>query len=390
MLGKDLFKVEVKADLSYRRNKSLILFYNPLIGNDAYYLYEFLCLKGTSSNFEELNKLLNSTRLSIDNFEECLKKLNKYGLLTTLKKKEEEQKEDSNRYIFILENPLDFDEFSKDALLVRDFILKAGGQYYQMLISEARSFSKHRGFDDVSYKFDLKELESWNLNDEQFLKPLGNIDKSYDFNTMFDVNILLEDMSLNLFPMKFRTSENLKEIARLADIYNISYDKMRIIISKTLRSDSKSLDLKELKNRCIAALPDYRVIEKGNYKVPCELFLMNKQDGKEVTPFDKKILNDLSLKYHLTPEVINVLIEYTLNNCENHLIEKYMYSIASDFHRNGIDDYQSALKSLNGSTSKTKKETKKDIKVVYDNSNNKDVSKEELEALRKYRGNNAK
>lgn len=390
MLGKDLFKVEVKADLSYRRNKSLILFYNPLIGNDAYYLYEFLCLKGTSSNFEELNKLLNSTRLSIDNFEECLKKLNKYGLLTTLKKKEEEQKEDSNRYIFILENPLDFDEFSKDALLVRDFILKAGGQYYQMLISEARSFSKHRGFDDVSYKFDLKELESWNLNDEQFLKPLGNIDKSYDFNTMFDVNILLEDMSLNLFPMKFRTSENLKEIARLADIYNISYDKMRIIISKTLRSDSKSLDLKELKNRCIAALPDYRVIEKGNYKVPCELFLMNKQDGKEVTPFDKKILNDLSLKYHLTPEVINVLIEYTLNNCENHLIEKYMYSIASDFHRNGIDDYQSALKSLNGSTSKAKKETKKDIKVVYDNSNNKDVSKEELEALRKYRGNNAK
>lgn len=308
MLGKDLFKVEVKADLSYRRNKSLILFYNPLIGNDAYYLYEFLCLKGTSSNFEELNKLLNSTRLSIDNFEECLKKLNKYGLLTTLKKKEEEQKEDSNRYIFILENPLDFDEFSKDALLVRDFILKAGGQYYQMLISEARSFSKHRGFDDVSYKFDLKELESWNLNDEQFLKPLGNIDKSYDFNTMFDVNILLEDMSLNLFPMKFRTNENLKEIARLADIYNISYDKMRIIISKTLRSDSKSLDLKELKNRCIAALPDYRVIEKGNYKVPCELFLMNKQDGKEVTPFDKKILNDLSLKYHLTPEVINVII----------------------------------------------------------------------------------
>lgn len=390
MLGKDLFKVEVKADLSYRRNKSLILFYNPLIGNDAYYLYEFLCLKGTSSNFEELNKLLNSTRLSIDNFEECLKKLNKYGLLTTLKKKEEEQKEDSNRYIFILENPLDFDEFSKDALLVRDFILKAGGQYYQMLISETRSFSKHRGFDDVSYKFDLKELESWNLNDEQFLKPLGNIDKSYDFNTMFDVNILLEDMSLNLLPMKFRTSENLKEIARLADIYNISYDKMRIIISKTLRSDSKSLDLKELKNRCIAALPDYRVIEKGNYKVPCELFLMNKQDGKEVTPFDKKILNDLSLKYHLTPEVINVLIEYTLNNCENHLIEKYMYSIASDFHRNGIDDYQSALKSLNGSTSKAKKETKKDIKVVYDNSNNKDVSKEELEALRKYRGNNAK
>lgn len=384
MLGKDLFKVEVKADLSYRRNKSLILFYNPLIGNDAFYLYEFLCLKGTGSSFEELNKLLNSTRLSIDNFENCLKNLNKYGLLTTLKKKDEE-KSDECRYIFILENPLDYDEFTKDALLVRDFILKMGGQYYQMLISDIRSFSKHRGFDDVSYKFDLKELESWNANDEKFLKPLNASEELYNFNTMFDVNILLEDMSPLLFPIRFRTNENLKEIARLADLYNISYDKMRIIISKTLKSDSKSLDLKELKNRCIASLPDYRVIEKGNYNVPCELFLMNKQDGKEATPYDKKIIYELSSKYHLPPEVINVLIEYTLDNCDNHLIEKFMYSIASDLHRNGIDTFDKALEFLNGTKSKTRKTQRKESEIVYDSSKNEEITPEQLAAIRKFR-----
>lgn len=383
MLGKDLFKVEVKADLSYKRNKSLILFYNPLIGNDAFYLYEFLCLKGTSSSFEELNKVLNSTRLSIDVFEECLKKLNKYKLVTTLKKKEEDSNLD--RYIFVLENPLDYDEFNEDPLLVRDFILKTDGSYYQMLISDVRSFSKHKGFEDVSYKFDLKELENWNKDDESFLKPI-NINNNYEFNTLFDVNILLEDMSLTLFPMKFRTIDNLKEIARLADLYNISYDKMRVIISRVLRSDSKSFDLKELKAKCMAALPDYRIVEDGNYQVPCELFLMNKQDGKEITPYDKKLLDDLSTKYHLNSEVINVVIEYTLNNCENHLIEKFMYSVASDLHRNGVDTYTKALEALNGQKSKTRKSNKKDIDVKYDASVNKDVSNAEIEALRKFRG----
>lgn len=386
MLGNDLFKVEVKADLGYRRSKSLILFYNPLIGNDAHYLYEFLCMKGTSNSFEELNKLLNSTRYSIDKFEECLKNLNKYGLLTTLRKKDEESIND--RYIFILENPLDFDEFNNDPLLVRDFILKTSGDYYQMLISEARNFSRHKGFEDVSYKFDLKELENWNKDDDSYLKPAPNKGK-YNYGTMFDVNILLKDMSPVLFPLKYRTDDNLKEISRLADLYNISYDKMRVIISKTLRSDSKTFDLNDLKNKCILAMPDYRVINEGEYKVPCELFLMNKQGGKEATPYDKKVIYELSSKYFLSPEVINVLIEYTLNNCNNQLMEKYMYSIASDLHRNGITTSEEALNRLNNDKSKTRKASKKkDIEVVYDSSKNKEVSKEELEALRKFRGNN--
>lgn len=387
MLGNDLFKVEVKADLGYRRNKSLILFYNPLIGNDAHYLYEFLCMKGTSNSFEELNKLLNSTRYSIDKFEDCLKNLNKYGLITTLKKKEEEETQ-IDKYIFVLENPLDFDEFNNDPLLVRDFILKTSGNYYQMLVMEARSFSKHKGFEDVSYKFDLKELENWKKGDESYLKPLPNVGK-YEYGTMFNINVLLKDMSTVLFPLKFRTDENLKEIARLADLYNISYDKMRVIISKTVANSSKTFDLNDLKNKCILAMPDYRIIEEGNYKVPCELFLMNKQGGKEATPYDKRVINELSSKYFLNPEVINVLIEYTLNNCNNQLMEKYMYSIASDLHRNGINTAEEALDRLNGNKAKVKKVTKKkDIEVVYDGSKNKEVSKEELEALRKFRGNN--
>ena len=37
MLGNDLYKVEVKNELSNERLKSLVFFYAPLVGSDALY-----------------------------------------------------------------------------------------------------------------------------------------------------------------------------------------------------------------------------------------------------------------------------------------------------------------------------------------------------------------
>ncbi len=379
MLGNDLFKVEVNVDLGYKRNKSLVLFYNPLIGNDAHYLYEFLCIKGSSSNFEELNKLLNSLRYTIENFEESLRKLNEYRLIKTLKKKDED------KYIFVVNNPLSVEEFVNDDLLVRDFILKTSGQYYQMLVSDIRTFSKHKGFEDVSYKFNVKELETWSKEDESFLVNTSS-KTEYKFDTFFDVNILLSDMSNTLFPLKYRTPENLKEIATLADLYNISYDKMRVIISKVLKSDSSSFDLNLLKYKCQTATSDYRFVENGVYDIPCELFLTNKQEGREVSPYDKKIIYKLSSDYHLKPSVINVLLEHCLNNCNNALIETYIYPIASNLHRNNCDSVDKALSLLNVKTNK--KNTYKEEEIKYDGSNNPEYSQERKEALRKRRSQN--
>lgn len=377
MLGNDLFKVEADLDLSYKRNKSLILFYVPLIGNDAFYLYEFLSIKGSGVSFEELNKLLNSLRISIDDFEECLNKLNKYKLLNTLKKKDE------NKYIFVLNNPKTSEEFIRDDLFVRDFILKVGGPYYQMLVSDIRDFSKHKGFDDVSAKFDAKDLDKWTSEDESYLKPVKN--KEYNFGTFFDINILLKDMSYTLFPLKYRTVDNLKEIATLADLYNVSYDKMRIIIGEVLKRDSATLDLNLLKYKCQNIVPEYHFVENGVYDVPCELFLMNKQDGKKVSSYDKKIIYRLSNEYCLKPSVINVLLEYALNKCDNRLLDNYLNSIASDLHRNNVQTAREALDRLDKSYKKSRVTYKEEVEK-YDASKNREVTKEEIAAFNKLRG----
>ena len=60
MIGNNYYKIDVNFELSGDRLRSLVLFYGPLIGNDALALYEYLVLNGSSAGFDRLNELLNS------------------------------------------------------------------------------------------------------------------------------------------------------------------------------------------------------------------------------------------------------------------------------------------------------------------------------------------
>lgn len=375
MLGSQLYKIEVNCELSNERLKSLVFFYGPLIGHDALALYEYLVLRGSTIGFEEINNLLVSLNISVDLFEQQCGKLNEYRLLKTLKQE--------NKYIFVFINPLTSKEFIKDSILVRDFILKTSGVHYQELISDIYDEQIHDDYEDVSRKLSLDAINNWTKEDETYLRKQDN-DNRYNFNTLFDVNVFLKDISTNLLPMRFRTVENLKELATLADLYNISYDKMRSFIPKIAKIDSNEFDISQLKYLCMNAMAEYTRVESGNYNVPCQVFLMNLQDGKEATDYDKKIIYNLSNSYHLNTSVINVLLEHTLKNCDNRLIEKYMYSIASDLHRNNIVDAKGALSRL--SKPYNKSAGAKDELPTYTTENNVSVSQDEADELLKLMG----
>ena len=373
MTGKDLYKIEVNAELSNQRLRSLVFFYGPLIGNDALAMYEYLVLKGGTVAFDAINELLMSLNLSVDDFEFYCIKLNEYRLMKTLRQ--------DNRYIFVFNNPLEIASFIKDDILVRDFILKTSGEHYRELTSQVYTESDHSGFEDISRTLSMENLSEWKAENESYLK--NRKEKTYEFDTMFDVNEFLKDISTNLLPMRFRNKENLRQIAILADLYNISYDRMRTYLPRVARTDSDQFDLKELRYLCMNAKSEYRKSEEGRYDVPCIRFLMSLQDGKEVTDYDKKIIYRLSEEYHLAPAVINVLLEYGLKNCDNRLIEKYLYAIAADLHRNDINTSKDALARLNRPYEKKKEEEKL---PVYDSSSNRKMTAEEEEELLKLMG----
>ena len=374
MLGKDLYKIEVNAELSSERLRSLVFFYGPLIGNEALVMYEYLVLKGGKYAFSQINELLMSLNMSIDDFEFCCIKLNEYRLLKTLKKED--------HYIFIFNDPLEMRQFMKDDILVRDFILKTSGEHFRELTADIYEQSDHDGFEDVSSTLSLDTLQDWRPQDESYLK-IKKAD-AYEFGTMFDVNVFLKDISLNLLPQRFRTMENMKELATLADLYNISYDKMRTYLPRVARTDSDAFDLKELRYLCMNARTDYKKIDKDAYDVPCLSFLMSLQDGKEVTDYDKKIIYRLSERYHLSVPVINVLLEHGLKNCNNSLIENYLYPIASNLHRNDIRTSEDALQMLSRPYAKN---TAREEKLpVYDASANQALSASQEEELLKLMG----
>ena len=367
MLGKDLYKIEADFELSNDRLRSLVFFYGPLLGHDALLLYQYLVLRGSTASFEELNDLLTSLNISIDLYENQCEKLNEYRLLKTLKQ--------DNRYIFQFAEPLERKQFIKDSLLVRDFILKTSGVHYQELIADIYDESAHVGFVDVSKKPDSERLEDWSKDNETYLKK--NFDKDYDFATSFDVNVFLKNISVNLLPMRFRTNENMEELARMADIYGISYEKMRSFLPKIAKRDSDDFDLKMLRYLCANNAVNHVKAEDGDYGLPCVQYLMSLQEGKEVTDYDKKIIYNLSHDYHLNVPVINVLLRHALRNCDNRLIEKYLYPIASDLHRNNISSAKQALERLDRNYGKKQE----DHLPEYDTSVNKKLSKQEIDEL---------
>ena len=375
MLGKDLYKIDGNVELSYERLKALVFFYSPLVGNDALALYEYLAIKSHSANFRELNELLMSLNLSVDIFETLCGKLNEYRLLKTLKKE--------NSYVFFLCEPLTASAFIKDGILAREFILKTSGAHYQELIADIYEANDYKDYENVSKVLPVENLNAWTPEDETYMsgKPV-NSDK-YSFNTLFDVGRFLKDISTNLFPLQFRTRDNLKQVAEMADLYDISYDRMRSYVAETVNRSTDSFNMNHLKYLCMHARGDYRNVEKGQYDVPCLTFLMSLQDGKEVTENDRKIIMNLSQEYHLNHSVINVLLEHALRNCDNRLIEKYLYPIASDLHRNDVNTAKHALERLDRNY---ERKTQEDRLPVYDTGRNVSMSDEEAEELLKLMG----
>ena len=374
MIGKDFYRIDNKADISNERLKSLIFFYGPMIKNDALVLYENLLFQEERTGFNELNELLVLLNMSISDFERCCDLLNEYGLLQTLNK--------DNKYVFVINNPLSLNEFINDDILVREFILKTSGPHFKNLVSKLNITDiNYNDFSDISKSLDTSELKLWSQDNESYLDIKKNND--YDFNTLFDVSVFLKDVSTNLLPMRFRTKDNLYNMAKLADLYSISYDKMRTFLPKIANTETNEFDLNTLRYLCMKAKVDYIKVNENEYDVPCQSYLMSLQDGKEVTEFDKRIIYNLSNKYHLSIPVINVLLAHGLKNCDNRLIENYLYPIASDLYRNDIKTAEKALERLSRNYNKKESEDKL---PTYDSSKNKALSNKEEEELLKLMG----
>ncbi|MBR4421908.1 MAG: hypothetical protein IKS69_05195, partial [Erysipelotrichaceae bacterium] len=265
MLGKELYKTDIRCELSLEHLRSLVFFYAPLIGNDALVLSEYFVMRGSQLSFEEINEVLTSLNISIDIFERDLEMLNMYRLVRTLKQED--------HYVLVFNEPLTRKAFIKDDILVRDFIMKTSGIYYRKIISTMKSEDMYYGYEDITRNMSVNELRNWSAAEESYFnrsKP-----ERYSYNTLFDINVFLKDISALMFPLRYRTDEVLRTIATLADLYGISYDKMRSYVATAVNRSKEEFNLKELRYLCMNSKADYQRVREDQYDVDCQTYLMN-------------------------------------------------------------------------------------------------------------------
>ena len=367
MLARETICIENPRELTSEKLKSLLCLYAPLVSRSAVCLYQLLCLDDGQP--KTVGDLLEVSLLNIEQFERDLKKLNEYRLVTTW------QKEDS--YLLVLESPLTRSDFLRHEIYGRLLAREIGGDAFRRRCSEVRFPASHSAYQDVSARLDLSPLSSWNKALEAQYKPAK--EDTFAIDSLFDIRRFLREASPILFPLSQRTPENLKAIASCADTFGISQDRMRILLERSYKENGE-LDLAKLKRLCMNAQPQAEASAPGDYNVPCLRFLMNKQPGSEITPFDKKILDSLVNEYHLPPAVVNVLVEHALEVCDNRLYKNYVDPVAADLNRNGIKDPLKAKEYLN----KEKKETPrpaayKDVLPTYEPGKASQPTQEEID-----------
>ena len=94
---------------------------------------------------------------------------------------------------------------------------------------------------DISEKMDLSCLESWTQEKEETylnLKPEeGKLKYDFDFETFLKG-------ADRIFPMRYRTKENLSRIASLASIHGIDAVDMRKYVQRSINPNTHIFDLK--------------------------------------------------------------------------------------------------------------------------------------------------
>ena len=392
------YKETLIADYDYQTIKAL---YQPIIGSNATILYFSLL---NDINFQEwisistFDTLSKKTGLSLLDITSSRAKLEAIGLLKTYRKEEENS---LSSYIFVLYAPKTPSDFFSDPLFVG--LLNASlGELEVSRLKRVYKFNPINldGYYDVSasYKtvYDSTKYALIEDNDKIFGRTYGLINDSFDIKSF---NIVFSDKYG--FKKDLLKEKDLFEIERIAILFGLKEEVMASNVFNCFNSTLNSIDFDELYKLCRTSL--IIPMDNENKHDPKEydsdslfakkLNLMDQTAPYEYlriisgynnpAPSDVAILNDLSREYGLNKGVINAIIEYTLQVCNQDLPRPYCEKLAAKLKRQKIKNAMEAINALTNKKRKSNKEEKPTEEVinVVDDEITSDELKKMLEDL---------
>lgn len=344
--------IEVRCieHLSSEQRQSLNLLYGPLMGKNSICLYEFL---GSIQNLVELEDVYLLLNMNASQFDIARNRLEQYHLIETYVHEGD--------MLILLYAPLLPDSFLCHETYSRLYLASVGAKCFdkvKAMLYKDKTVSS--SYTKVESPLDVSILDSWNESKEiAFEKVKPTIKQKYDF----DFATLFKGMD-RIFPVRLRTSENLDRIAEMAKIYGIDAKDMRKYVQRSTNPSTHVFDLEKLKDM---VMRNRKVMEvsKDPYKMSPVKFLQNKQNGIPVVKSDQALIERLCKEFQFPIEVVNTLIEYTLQQTNQQFSRNYVEKVAASWVRLGVDSRKKALDIINQSSLENKRD-KKEEKVVLD------------------------
>lgn len=344
--------IEVRCieHLSSEQRQSLNLLYGPLVGKNSICLYEFL---GSIQNLVELEDVYLLLNMNASQFDIARNRLEQYHLIETYVHEGD--------MLILLYAPLLPDSFLCHETYSRLYLASVGAKCFdkvKAMLYKDKTVSS--SYTKVESPLDVSILDSWNESKEiAFEKVKPTIKQKYDF----DFATLFKGMD-RIFPVRLRTSKNLDRIAEMAKIYGIDAKDMRKYVQRSTNPSTHVFDLEKLKDM---VMRNRKVMEvnKDPYKMSPVKFLQNKQNGIPVVKSDQALIERLCKEFQFPIEVVNTLIEYTLQQTNQQFSRNYVEKVAASWVRLGVDSRKKALDIINQSPLENKRD-KKAEKVVLD------------------------
>ncbi len=344
--------IEVRCieHLSSEQRQSLNLLYGPLMGKNSICLYEFL---GSIQNLVELEDVYLLLNMNASQFDIARNRLEQYHLIETYVHEGD--------MLILLYAPLLPDSFLCHETYSRLYLASVGAKCFdkvKAMLYKDKTVSS--SYTKVESPLDVSILDSWNESKEiAFEKVKPTIKQKYDF----DFATLFKGMD-RIFPVRLRTSENLDRIAEMAKIYGIDAKDMRKYVQRSTNPSTHVFDLEKLKDM---VMRNRKVMEvsKDPYKMSPVKFLQNKQNGIPVVKSHQALIERLCKEFQFPIEVVNTLIEYTLQQTNQQFSRNYVEKVAASWVRLGVDSRKKALDIINQSSLENKRD-KKAEKVVLD------------------------
>ena len=361
LLTSDVYQVRSSYMLDLTGYKTVLQLYQPLIGMEATALYltlnselDQMTLTKSPSLISRLCKL---SGFSLNSLQESFDKLEAVGLVCSYVKQTND-----NRYLFDLKMPLSPQEFINHQILNR--LLKdeyektiAIFQTYNVNLNDYQEMTA--SFTDV---FEIHHHEKNILKEKKYKQKIHNsIENSYDL-TLFYQGIENLQLSKKMFDQ-----EDEKIIQQLGILYHINALDMQDLVKQSMIENhlNSRLLAQNCRNYYDLKMPEKFTevfhkqspllqsekqgessLQKHIYYLenisPYDL-LKDKMGGKEPLKRDLQVVESVLTTLQLEPGVVNVLIETTLQKCNQSLPKNFIEALGSQWKRKKIKTVQEAI-----------------------------------------------